>query len=154
MKKLLLTLSIVSLFLSCNNGGMENTEIKEKEQEEGEFIPVSPVTNIRHTKNGDVYTVFFDYEGVDFYQFHATVICKAVGQESDQKNYDILDKAAREYRFNYAEIEAGSPCPHTPKCREIRVHILTVPNYSEKMQTYYMTLPGIYPTARHVIELD
>jgi len=125
MKKLILILSIVSLFLACNNGGSGgNMETKKEEQEtkEQEVIVPKPVTYIRHEKNGDVYTVYFEHDGVGVNRFHASVYCTN-GVSADQKNYDYPDKDAREYSFNYAELEKISPCPHKPKCKEIYVSI-------------------------------
>jgi hypothetical protein len=62
MKKLLLTLSIVSLLAACDNGGnggkMENTEIKEKEQVE--LKDAEPISNIHHVRNGDEFTITWD----------------------------------------------------------------------------------------------
>jgi hypothetical protein len=135
MKKLFFVLGIVSLLLSCNNGAsggnMENTSTKEQEQEQ-EQEPVytmdpNPVTNMRHTKNGDVYTVYFDHDGVNVkWEFHATVGCSN-GVSARQKNYDYLDKNAREYTFNLAELNKKFPCPHTPECKAIYVSIGYLP---------------------------
>jgi hypothetical protein len=100
MKKLLLTLSIVSLLPSCDDAGMENQD-NSQETSQVELKEPKPVTNVRHTQNGDVYTVTFDHDGIDVKGFDAYIGCTD-GHEADQKEDLFLTPNTRQFSFDNA----------------------------------------------------
>jgi hypothetical protein len=109
MKKLFLIVSIVSLFLSCNNGGMENTEIKEKEQVE--LKDAAPISNIHHVRNGDEFTIYWDNPEalwrVNFTVYvqydNNPVLMPVVVDFGDQALFPLLT----EYKFTYKVSETA-----------------------------------------------
>ena len=146
MKKLFLALYIVSFLAACNNGvSGGKMEPKQEQVEQVEFIQPGPATNISHVKDGDVYTVRFEHDGVNVQKFHVAIGCTD-NIAAIQKEYLYLDKNAREVTFNYTEINAKIPCAHVPTCREFWVDIITVPSK--------VNFGTEYPSVSYNITLD
>jgi hypothetical protein len=139
MKKLLLLAGIVSLFLSCDNTDMENQEVKQEAIETVELKEPKPVTNVRHTRNGDVYTVCFEHDGDGVIGYDVSIGCTN-GYAGIQKEYLKLTPDAREFTFDNAELNTKIPCTHTD-CKkivsDIHVHYDTQKYSSFNVTTLY-----------------
>jgi hypothetical protein len=137
MKKLLI-LSIVSLLLSCDNNSMGNQQTKQEVKDEGqiELKEPKPVTNITHSISGNIVTVNFEHDGIDLKEIHVSIGCTN-GYASIQKEYLKLDKDAREFSFDNAELNAKISCTHTP-CKEIfaGIHVVYDSKFNNPSKYY------------------
>jgi hypothetical protein len=120
MKKLLLVLSIVFFLLSCDDAGMENQD-NSQETSQVELKEPKPVTNVRHTQNGDVYTVTFDHDGDGVIEIHVGIGCNN-GTKKKKKEYLRLTPDIRKFSFDNDDLNSKIPCTHT-NCKEIYAQI-------------------------------
>jgi hypothetical protein len=109
MKKLLLVLSIVSLLLSCDDAGMENQD-NSQETSQIELKEPIGITNVRHTRNGNDFTIFWDKpsEGLNkialdiYVKYDNNPVLVIDRKDFVNPNYSTIDEPlTTEYSFSY-----------------------------------------------------
>jgi hypothetical protein len=117
-----LSVNIVLLFLSCDDKPEDKNMNETNPEQEVVIKEPIPVSNIRHTKDGNTYKIEWDHDGVDVYEINLTYGCTngVIGNE-DQRGDIFLTKDTRQYT-----IVNDWNCIHNNLCERLWVGIKVI----------------------------